>query len=544
MKIWLDDRRVELAPTALVGQGGEAEVYDLGDGRVVKLFKPAGHPDFAGLDDAQRAAPARIAEHQAKLPAFPARMPARVVAPVALATRARRGDVVGYAMPKVTGDALYHVGEPRWRRDHHVELERVTRALADLARTVGDIHAAGVVIGDFNDLDVLVEDEACWIIDADSFQYGGWRCALFTERFVDPRLCDPRASAPVLVRPHDRDSDWFAFAAIALRSLLAVGPYGGVHTPADPARRVPAGQRALRGLSIFDADVVAPRAALPIAVLPDELTGVFHAIFSRGARGPFPVARLDDLRWRRCACGADHARTSCPLCRTMVAVPAVVVRGALRATRIDPAELRPTSWRVGTSGDVWIDGGMLYRRGALGAELIGQVLAGHTRAWASAKLGVGFYRAGAWMVGFVFRPDRRGLDDRVALPRLRGQLVDAHAIVGDDRAWLFWREAFAGRDTVTCTVVAATGEIVATTTSPAADAAWGLARGAVAIGAHLFVPTDGGVIRLEADAATHDVSVTRTFPATAELVDAGDELSIGPRGLDVRKPDGAFRLEL
>ncbi|HTJ46538.1 MAG TPA: hypothetical protein VL463_30740, partial [Kofleriaceae bacterium] len=68
------------------------------------------------------------------------------------------------------------------------------------------------------------------------------------------------------------------------------------------------------------------------------------------------------------------------------------------------------------------------------------------------------------------------------------------------------------------------------------------ARGAVAIGAHLFAPTDAGIVRVEAIA--RDVAITRTFPDTAELVSAADELSIGPRGLDVRKPDGAFRLEL
>ena len=88
-------------------------------------------------------------------------------------------------------------------------------------------------------------------------------------------------------------------------------------------------------------------------------------------------------------------------------------------------------------GAVWLAGGALWRATRLGPERIGSVLAGQTRAWVGAKLGVGFYRAGGYAVGFVFRPDRGGLDDRVALPKLRGQLVDAHAIIGDDRAWLF-----------------------------------------------------------------------------------------------------------
>ncbi|MCE9574559.1 MAG: hypothetical protein K8W52_15535, partial [Deltaproteobacteria bacterium] len=378
---------------------------------------------------------------------------------------------------------------------------------------------------------------------------GAWRCAMFTERTVDPRLCDPAPPEAVLIAPHDRASDWFAFAVMAFRTLFGVGPYGGVHAPADPARRVTLGQRARRGVSLYDPEVRAPKASAPLATVPDELHAIFAPIFARGVRGRFPVDALARLRMITCpACGLEHARHTCPACQTAISVPATIVRDGVRATRLAPGEFAPRSWRVGRAAiagapAVWLDGGMLWRQATHGPELVGQVLAGHTQAWMSARLGLGFYRAGAWTVGFVFRPDRRGLDDRVALPRIRGQLVEAHAAVGDDRAWLFLREALAGVDQVTCVVVGATGEIIATHTSPADAAPWpDLARGAVAAGPHLFVPTDTGVIRL--DAANGAVSVARTFPSTAELVAAGDELSLGPRGLDVRRADRALRLEL
>ncbi|HEV7556044.1 MAG TPA: hypothetical protein VGO00_11340, partial [Kofleriaceae bacterium] len=65
--VWIDGTRVSLSASALVGQGGEAEVYDLGDGRVVKWWKPPTHPDFAGMADAQAAVAKRLAEQPAKL---------------------------------------------------------------------------------------------------------------------------------------------------------------------------------------------------------------------------------------------------------------------------------------------------------------------------------------------------------------------------------------------------------------------------------------------------------------------------------------------
>jgi len=88
--VWIDGARVTLAPSALLGQGGEAEVYDLGDGRVLKWWKPADHPDFAGSPDAQAAAVARLAERPAKLRALPGGLPPEVVAPCGFALAGRR----------------------------------------------------------------------------------------------------------------------------------------------------------------------------------------------------------------------------------------------------------------------------------------------------------------------------------------------------------------------------------------------------------------------------------------------------------------------
>src|SRR3954468_1900893 len=103
--VWIDGARVELAPQALLGQGGEAEIYDLGDGRVVKWWKPADHPDFVGATDAQAAAIRRLAERPGQLRALPSALPPEVVVPCGLAFASRRqADVVGYVMPKVTGE--------------------------------------------------------------------------------------------------------------------------------------------------------------------------------------------------------------------------------------------------------------------------------------------------------------------------------------------------------------------------------------------------------------------------------------------------------
>ena len=540
-ELWIDGKRTRLAPAALLGQGGEAEVYDLGDGRVAKWWKPPAHPDFEGLPDAQAAAIRRLAEQPAKLRALPGNLPAAVVAPCGLAFGDKAASkVVGYVMPKVAGVALHRYGEPRWRRDHAIAGDDVVAALLALHDAIAGLHRAGVVIGDCNDLNVLVDGRRVHLIDVDSYQFGGYACPMFSERFVDPRLCTANPGlAPE--RPHDEDSDWFAYAAMAFRSLLGVGPWGGVHQPTDPAKRCPPAARALRRISVYSPDVVYPRTARPLAIVPDELADLLRAIFDCDRRGVFPRAALERLRLRACTtCGDEHARVRCPSCQAQAHVPPAVVHGRLRWQTIAASDVA-FGYELGRTTPVALDGGALYRQTRIGRERIGAVLAGQTRAWASTNLGIGFYRAGGYAVGFVFRTDRGVLDDGVVLPRIRGQLVDAHATIGDDRAWLWLTTAEHGRLVTTCVVVGCDGAVIAS--EAGIDAPWlaGIA-GACAAGPHLFVPTDDGIVRV--DVVQGAIVQTRTFAETAALIGAADRLALSPGAIDAVRRRDAIRMQL
>lgn len=375
MEVFVGGARIRLKPAQAIGKGGEADVYDIGGGRALKVFKGPGHPDLALDPVAQEAARQRLAEHQAKLPAFPSGLPDRVVAPQEVA-RDGAGAVVGYTMPLLRGaEVLFRYGE-RGSRGTGIDNAAVLRLFRDLRRSVEAVHRAGVVIGDFNDLNVLVRGDAAHLIDADSFQFGPFLSRMFTERFVDPRLCDPTATHPLLVRPHDPDSDWYAFAAMFFLSLLFVEPYGGVYRPKDPRRRVLPGARPLQGISVFHPEVKVPRAAERWDVLPDDLLQHFHGVFERGRRGAFPRALLDALRFTRCtACGNEHARPVCPRCTG--AIPALVrevvrVRGSVTSRRmavthgrilhaaVDGGTLR---WLVAEDGTVKREGGHVVVNG-------------------------------------------------------------------------------------------------------------------------------------------------------------------------------------
>src|SRR5207237_28741 len=128
----------------------------------------------------------RLAEQPAKLRALPGNLPAAVVTPCGLALdRGKR--VVGYLMPKVVGVTLHQLGEPRWRREHPVPGDDLVAALLALHDAIAGLHRARVVIGDCNDLNVLVDGRRVHLIDVDSYQLPGYPCAMMSERFLDPR---------------------------------------------------------------------------------------------------------------------------------------------------------------------------------------------------------------------------------------------------------------------------------------------------------------------------------------------------------------------
>ena len=338
MDIYLGGKRVRLDPSASIGKGGEADIFDLGDGRVLKVWKTPDHPDYAGWDAEQDAARERIEQHQQKLRAFPAGLPPRVIAPGELATDRRGVRIAGYAMPFIQGaEALMRCGDPS-RSQAGISVAAISRWLQDLHGTVESLHRCGVVIGDFNDLNVLVKGSEAFIIDTDSFQFGAFLCRVFTERFVDPLLCDASLSRPWLAKPYSRASDWYAFAVMVMQSLLCVGPYGGVFKPKSRAARIPHAGRPLHRITVFHPDVQYPKPAVPYHVLPDDLLQELHGVFEKDRREVFPRQLLSSLEWRRCpACDVEHARAACPSCT--VTPPSAVkesttVRGQVLATRI------------------------------------------------------------------------------------------------------------------------------------------------------------------------------------------------------------------
>ena len=328
MDIYLNQKRIKVNPKNAIGKGGEADIYDLKNGKVLKLFKTADHPDYQLLPQEQLAAKARLAIHQQKLPAFPQNLPIRVIKPEALATD-KQGMILGYAMPFLQNTVpLLKYSDRNYRQTNGISQQFITNLFRDLHESVLKIHQVNVTIGDFNDLNLLVSQNQVNLIDADSFQFGQFPCQMFTARFVDPILCDRTANQLILTSTHNPDSDWYAFTVMLMQSLLYVDPYGGVYKPKSQSSQIPHSARPLQRITIFHPDVRYPKPAIPYKILSDDLLHHFHNCFEKDWRGDFPKLLLELMRWTKCnQCGIEHLRTTCPICRPSPLAPLPVGEG-------------------------------------------------------------------------------------------------------------------------------------------------------------------------------------------------------------------------
>ncbi|MBI4676232.1 MAG: hypothetical protein HY748_01480 [Elusimicrobia bacterium] len=579
-EVVLGGRRIKLDSSRAIGTGGEADVYDIGSGVALKVYKGPDHPDYRGLPDEAACARERLESCASKLREFPRALPPRVVSPLETATD-KEGRVVGYSMRLVPdAEPLNRWADPGFRRG--VPPALVGPLFLDLHATVARVHEAGVVIGDFNDLNALVSSGRAHLIDADSFQFGRYLCRTYADRFVDPLCCDSRELRPV--RPHGPASDWYAFEVNLFQSLLLVHPYGGVL----PGAQGRPSERALCRVTVLDPRVRYPKAAIPWRALPDEILHRFHATFVKDSRSPFPHGLLEDLRWTRCpACGAFHARLACPSCvgtPTTAAQAVLTVRCRVRAERLlvtsgEIVAVSPYGWLVYEAGEFrredksvafrgplrprtryflsgrktvsagakeafgfangrawWERDGALWREGALADERVGEVLSGHTSFWVGPEFGFGFYRAGGITVAFVFDEARRGLADGVALPPIRGRVIDADCVFGQGRAWLFLELESGGRITRRCAVIRRDGGVAAAADSPI----WlESVHGACAAGPFLFAPTDQGVVRVE-----ESLQSWTEYPETEPFVDSGSLLAAGCDGLLVANRREVVKLSI
>lgn len=315
--IYINDQLVLISDSDILGIGNEAVVAKWNK-YAVKIYKDSDHPDYQGNPHEQQAARERLAEHQTKLREFPNNLPGEVVSPQFPATDQTGRLILGFGMELVpNADILMRFADSNFRAAG-ISFDQVRLIIQSLHKGIAGSHDQGFVFGDLNDRNILVpaSRNTVRIADADAGQFGKYVSKLFTAKFVDPLHCDPQADELMLAIPHNKESDWYAFAVILFQLLLYTDPYGGIYRPTDKRNKVSHKIRPLRRVTVFNPEVRYPKNAIHFSHLSDDLLQIFHQIFEKDERFVFPYDMLTDIRWTTCTeCDSEHARHACPVCQ-------------------------------------------------------------------------------------------------------------------------------------------------------------------------------------------------------------------------------------
>ncbi|MCX4246814.1 hypothetical protein [Paraliomyxa miuraensis] len=267
--VWTDaGERVSLGPDDFVAGGGEGNVYAVGD----RGFKLA-HDPARACPVGKIAALRRIADP-------------RVLAPRGGLHRrsGRRRIHVGHELPFVANARTACELVPiAFRRRHGLPPTTIPALIGSLREVVESVHAAGCLVVDLNEANVLVSQDFStpYLIDADSFQAPG-----FPATAIVPAVHDPTRA----IGDFDESTDWFSFAVVAFSLLVGIHPYRGKHpTVHGLAARMKA------GISVFDSAVRVPRACLPVGSIPRPWRDWLEAVLQHGQRTPPPITSVQGL---------------------------------------------------------------------------------------------------------------------------------------------------------------------------------------------------------------------------------------------------------
>jgi DNA-binding helix-hairpin-helix protein with protein kinase domain len=224
--------------------------------------------------------------------------------------------VLGFAMPRVHGARpVFEFFNPRSRLRlcpgfHYGYLLRTARNLAAAVRAV---HERDYVVGDLNETNTLVDNQALvTLVDTDSFQVPDhgrvYRCPVGKPEYTPPELQQVRFA------DFDRGPEHDAFAlAVLVYQLLLQGthPFAGRFTgdgePGDLARRIALGQwpHARSRYVPYEPPPLAP----PLATLPPPVQDLVRRCFEGGhARS---ALRPTAAQWQEALAVAEQRLVPC-----------------------------------------------------------------------------------------------------------------------------------------------------------------------------------------------------------------------------------------
>jgi DNA-binding helix-hairpin-helix protein with protein kinase domain len=289
-RLLFDHRGEAVRLGAPLASGGEGAVFTLAADptRLAKLYHRP--PDADKVAKLRHMAGAADAGTGGVTPPLLTRVAAW---PTATLHDAPGGLMVGFLMPRFDGyRPLHTLYSPAHRRAAfpHADWAFLVHTAMNCAAAFDFLHGRGVVVGDVNQSNVLVGDQALvCLIDCDSFQVRAgervFRCEVGVGPFTPPELQGASFRALDRTTNHDRFG-----LAVLLFHLLFMGrhPFAGRYLGAGdmPLERAIEEFRFVYSEAGPDTSMGPPPFALPLRAVGPQLASLFERAFDEGSEVP------------------------------------------------------------------------------------------------------------------------------------------------------------------------------------------------------------------------------------------------------------------
>jgi len=308
----------QFVTTREIGRGGEGQVYELqaDGGHVLKKYN-------------EPLSAVQVAKLRSMVAAFSPAIETYAAWPSAIVTDSD-GVVCGFTMKKLSGYVPLHmVFSPMDRKRRFPErgYNFLVHVARNLATAVHQLHEAGLVIGDVNEGNILINANGLVsFIDCDSFQVndGGqyYYCEVGVPRYTPPELLEKQTFQQV-VRTTNTDS--FSLAVLIFQLLfLGRHPFAGRNKTAKDIDEETAIRQRMFAYSVDNErkKLLPPKDSLDINWLPQDIVRLFHRAFETDER-PSPaewVRGLDRMLVNLVSCPESRLHSyspesgQCPWC--------------------------------------------------------------------------------------------------------------------------------------------------------------------------------------------------------------------------------------
>ncbi|MFA5488448.1 MAG: hypothetical protein WC284_04435 [Candidimonas sp.] len=581
MQLTINGKIVNFDDSDVIGKGLEATIYKW-ENKAVKVYKLPSHIDYANSTDEQKSAADRLSSRYEKLSAAPNFKSKFIIAPSDIVYA--NNQFIGFTMPMVKNShEIMFLSE---------KIHRIGKSVSDIAKIFQNLHdqikvahSNSTIIGDFNDLNVMYNNQnEVFLIDVDSWQWGKWICTTYTDKFVDPLIC----SGGIPSKPHTMMTDWYAYTIMLMQSLLMVGPYGGVHNPTH-GKKLTSTERQSQRVTVFDNSVKYPKPALPLSSIPSDVVDYLKDVFINDKRGPFPYDLLIKIEmfdptvttavvksitkdklvitdiisgdgiivaidvsdnplwlvWKNNAYYRENGDkvfdgSYDPSIKFFLnGKETVLIKDENVITvnngKIDKKIIQDKT-AIFNKTLFWTDNNRLLKMDGNLNRHIGNVISNQTTLWANNGKIAGVYRYGKGMNAFY---DNGKSIITIPLPPM-SSVIDIDCAIGDVPFFFF--KTRQGPSVINICYAIDGENIITHKAIDNSDDWMGTIHGKCAVKNILLCPTDKGIIKVQLN--SNSLDVIHHFVSTMDIVDGTSRLMIGKHGLYSWKTDQLIRLEM